>query len=163
MTRSVFTFIGLVLLCLGVSSSALAQTSKGFVIGNITDPNDAAITGAVIKITNNTTGISRETVSSEDGGFRLDAVDPGSYRLEVVQSGFKTVTRDHVIVTAAQTTDVHLQLEVGAQMEVVNVTSGADVILQTQDGSRTNTLSKREITDLPVPALNPESIVFTFS
>jgi hypothetical protein len=155
------TAIALALLCLSLSSSGLAQTSKGFVTGNVTDANGAAVTGAVIKITNNTTGTSRETVSSDDGSFRLDAVDPGSYKMDVVQPGFKTVTRDNVIVTAAQSTDVHLQLEVGEQMEVVNVTSGADVILQTQDGARTNTLSRREITDLPIPALNPESIVFT--
>lgn len=161
MTRSGSTLIALVLMCLSLSLSAFAQTSKGFVTGNITDPNGAAITGAEIKITNNTTGVSRETVSSTDGNFRIDAVDPGSYKMVVVQSGFKTVTRDNVIVTSAQTTEVHLQLEVGEQMEVVNVTSGADVILQTQDGARTNTLSKREITDLPTPALNPESIVFT--
>ena len=156
-----FRLIPLVLFCLSLSAFALAQTSKGFVIGNVIDPNGAAIVGAVVKITNNTTGISRETVSSDDGNFRIDAVDPGTYKLTVVQAGFKAVSRDNVIVTSAQTTDVRLQLEIGQQMEVVNVTSGADVILQSQDGARTNTLSKREITDLPTPALNPESIVFT--
>ena len=161
MTRIHYRLITLVLLCLCSGVVALAQTSKGFVIGNVSDPNGAAILGAVVKITNNTTGTSRETVSSDDGNFRIDAVDPGSYKLTVVQSGFKTITRDNVIVTSAQTTEVHLQLEVGQQMEVVNVTTGTDVTLQSQDGARTNTLSKREITDLPTPALNPESIVFT--
>jgi hypothetical protein len=153
--------IVLVLLCFGLWANAFAQTSKGFLTGNISDPNGAAITGAAIKITNTTTGVSRETISTDDGNFRIDAVDPGSYKLVVVQSGFKTVTRDNVIITSAQTTEVHFQLEIGTQTEVVNVTSGGDVILQTQDGARSNTLSKREITDLPTPGLNPESIVFT--
>jgi hypothetical protein len=97
------------------------------VIGNISDPNGAAITGATVRITNNTTGVSRETVSSDDGSFRIDAVDPGSYKVVVVQSGFKTVTRDNVTVTSAQTTEVQFQLEIGTQTEIVNVTSGADV------------------------------------
>ena len=66
-----------------------------------------------------------------------------------------------MIVVASQTTTLSFQLEVGTQSEVVNVTSGNDVILQAQDGARINTLSKREITDLPVPALNPANIVFT--
>ena len=61
----------------------------------------------------------------------------------------------NVVVGASQTTTVSFQLEVGTKSEVVNVISGADVILQTQDGARVNTLSKREITDLPTPALNP--------
>lgn len=161
MTRSSSKLIVLVLLCFGLWANAFAQTSKGFLTGNISDPNGAAITGAAIKITNTTTGVSRETISTDDGNFRIDAVDPGSYKLVVVQSGFKTVTRDNVIITSAQTTEVHFQLEIGTQTEVVNVTSGGDVILQTQDGARSNTLSKREITDLPTPGLNPESIVFT--
>ncbi len=52
-------------------------------------------------------------------------------------------------------------LEVGSPNEVVTVSSDYLVGLQTTDGARVNTLSKREITDLPVPALNPASIVFT--
>jgi hypothetical protein len=144
-----------------LASSVFGQTSKGFVTGNIVDPNGAVIIGASIRITNVNTGVMRETVSSSDGSFRIDAVDPGKYKVEVTQSGFKTVMRENVIVVASQTTTAQFQLEVGAPSEVVNVTSGNDVILQTQDGARVNTLGKREITDLPVPALNPASIVFT--
>jgi len=155
------SFGSIVLLALVLSASTFGQTSKGFMVGNIADPNGAVLVGATVRITNVSTGVSRETVSAADGSFRLDAVDPGSYRVEVSQSGFKTVSRDNVIVTAAQTTTVQFQLEVGTQSEVVNLTSSDDVILQTQDGARVNTLSKREITDLPTPALNPTSIVFT--
>ncbi len=144
-----------------LSISGLGQTSKGFIVGNVVDPNGAVIVGATVKITNVSTGVSRETVSADDGGFRIEAVDPGNYKIEVSQAGFKTVARDNVAVTAAQTTETKFQLDVGTQTEVVTVTSGNDVILQTQDGARVNTLSKREITDLPTPALNPTNIAFT--
>src|SRR5688572_16916398 len=143
------------------TASALAQTSKGFLVGNIVDADGAVIVGATVKVTNLSTGVSRETVSAADGGFRIDALDPGAYRIEISQSGFKALTRDNVLITAAQTTDIQFQLDVGAPTEVVSVTSANDVVLQTQDGVRINTLSKREITDLPTPALNPASIVFT--
>lgn len=159
MRRINFGLIALILLT--VSFSASGQTSKGFVVGNIVDPNGAVIVGANVKITNVSTGVSRETISSSDGSFRIDAVDPGIYKVEVSQTGFKTATRDNIIVVAAQTTTAQFQLEVGLSSEAVNITSGDDVILQTQDGARVNTLSKREITDLPTPALNPTSIVFT--
>jgi len=161
MIKIKFRLIATVSMLLALSAVALAQTSKGFVVGNIVDPNGAVIVGANVKITNVSTGVSRETVSASDGSFRIDAVDPGTYKVEVSQTGFKTVTRENVIITSAQTTTAQFQLEVGTQSEVVNVTSGNDVILQTQDGARVNTLSKREITDLPTPALNPTSIVFT--
>jgi hypothetical protein len=150
-----------VVVLLVLTASALAQTSKGFLVGNIVDPDGAVIVGATVKVTNRSTGASRETVSAADGSFRIDALDPGAYRIEISQSGFKALTRDNVLITAAQTTDIQFQLEVGAPTEVVSVTSANDVVLQTQDGARVNTLSKREITDLPTPALNPASIVFT--
>ncbi|HKG80120.1 MAG TPA: carboxypeptidase-like regulatory domain-containing protein [Pyrinomonadaceae bacterium] len=156
-----FRLIAITLVALALTSSAFAQTSKGFFVGNVTDPNSAVVSGAVVKITNTSTGVVRETVSTDDGSFRLDAVDPGTYKVEISQSGFKTIHRDNLIVTAAQTTTANFQLEVGTQVEVVSVTSGSDVILQSQDGARVNTLSRSEITNLPTPGLNPASIVFT--
>jgi hypothetical protein len=160
-SRINFTLIAAVAMVLALCSSMFGQTSKGFVVGNVVDADEAVIVGANVKITNVSTGISRDTVSTPDGSFRLDAVDPGQYKLEVSQSGFKTVIRENLIVTASQTTTARVQLEVGTQSVVVDVTSDSDVILQTQDGTRVNTLSKREITDLPTPGLNPTSLVFT--
>jgi hypothetical protein len=160
-TRINLRLIATIVVSLFLTAPALAQTSKGFFVGNITDPNGAVIEGAQVKIVNTNTGVTRDTTSTADGSFRFDAVDPGTYKVEVIQDGFKTITRDNVIITAAQTTELKFQLEVGTQTEVVNVTSGNDVILQSQDGARVNTLSKREITDLPTPGLDPASIVFT--
>lgn len=148
-------------LMLLISSSAFAQTSKGFVVGNIVDSTGAAIAGAAIKITNTSTGLSRETTSAPDGTFRMDAIDPGNYTIEVSQPGFKLATHQNVVVVAAQTTVAQFQLEVGALTEVVTITSADGVALQTQDGARVNTLTRNEITDLPVPALNPANLVFT--
>ena len=153
--------ISVVFILLAVGFSALAQTSKGFVVGNVSDPNEAVIAGADVKIINTSTGVTRTTVSGPDGSFRLDAVDPGTYKVEVSQTGFKTAVRDNVVVGASQTVSITFRLELGTQSEVVSVTAGAEVILQTQDGARVNTLSRREITDLPTPALNPANIVFT--
>ena len=153
--------VGAVVASLVMTAFVFGQTSKGFVVGNVVDPNAHVIAGASVKITNVGTGVMRETVSASDGSFRVDAVDPGIYRVDVTQNGFKTATRENVIVVASQTTTLSFQLEVGTQSEVVNVTSGNDVILQAQDGARINTLSKHEITDVPVPALNPANMVFT--
>ncbi len=150
-----------ILIMLVFSAGAFAQTSKGFVVGTIVDPAGAAIVGANVRITNASTGVSRESVSTADGSFRFDAVEPGTYKIEITQSGFKTVTRENLVVVAAQTSTALFQLEVGAPSEVVSVTAGDEIVLQTQDGARVNTLGRREITDVPVPALNPANVVFT--
>src|SRR5688572_3686960 len=156
-----FRIVAAFVASLVLSVCVLGQTSKGFIVGDVVDSNGAIIEGAGVKITNASTGITRETVSDSDGRFRIDAVDPGNYKVEVSQNGFKAATREDVMVVASQTTTLSFRLEIGMRSEVVNITSGSDVILQTQDGARINTLSNREITDVPVPALNPAAIVFT--
>ena len=140
---------------------ALAQTSKGFMVGIVTDPNGAAIAGATVRITNRDTGTSRETVSQADGTYRLDAIDPGVYTVETSAAGFSVARVENVNVSAAQTTDVPIRMAVGVATEVVNVTAQTEVILQSADGTRVNTIGEREITELPVVGLNPVNLVFT--
>lgn len=149
-----------ILMLLVLAPVTMAQTSKGFVVGNVADPNGAAVAAATIKITNTATGVTRETTSQEDGSYRFDAVDPGTYRVEVTAAGFKTATRE-VVVAAAQTAEALIPLEIGNPSETVIVTSGTAVELQTQDGARVNTLESRQITELPVQGLNPVNLVFT--
>ncbi|MBO0723732.1 MAG: carboxypeptidase regulatory-like domain-containing protein, partial [Blastocatellia bacterium] len=152
--------LALVTLC-AVASLGWAQSSKGVVVGTIADQTGALVNGASVKIANTATNVVRTTVSSSDGSYRLDAVDPGTYTIEITASGFKTIMRDRVMVAAGQTTEVSLKLEIGNQGETVNITADNSVILQTQDGARTSTLTERQITDLPVSSLDPVDLVFT--
>ncbi len=78
----------LFLLIISLSIIAIAQTSKGFLIGNISDPSGAAVAGATVKITNTATGFTREVTAGGDGEYRFDAIDPGTYKIEVSFTGF---------------------------------------------------------------------------
>ena len=161
MKRLEILFTLVVVLVLGAFSSTSAQTSKGFVSGTVEDPNGAGIANASIKITNLTTGTSRDTVADSNGSFRLDAVDPGAYMLEASAPGFKTAKLDRIEVNAAQTVNLPLKLEIGSPTEEVVVSGANEVVVQSADGTRVNTLGEREIRDLPVLGLNPVNLVFT--
>src|SRR6185369_15963505 len=149
------------LICPVSGPIALGQSSKGILAGTVTDPDGAVISGATIKITNNAKGTVRETTTADDGNYRLDAVDPGTYIAEVGTSGFKTATRGDITIAAGQAATSDFKLEVGSQGESINVTADSTAILQKQDGARTNTLEQRQIVDLPVVGLNPVNLVFT--
>jgi hypothetical protein len=140
---------------------ALAQSSKGILTGTVTDPAGAVVAGATVKITNTATGTSRETTSTGDGNYRLDAVDPGNYNVVVTTAGFKTITLNNITIAAGQASTSDFKLEIGTQGESINVTADNTVILQQQDGARSNTLEQRQIVDLPVAGLNPVNLVFT--
>lgn len=148
-----------IVLVLGVSTSA--QTSKGFVTGVVEDQNGAGIANASVKITNLTTGVARDTTADSSGSFRLDAVDPGGYMLEVSAQGFKTAKLDKIEVNAAQTLNLPIRLEIGSPTEQVVVSAANEVVVQSSDGARVNTIGEREIRDLPVLGFNPVNLVFT--
>lgn len=161
MKRLELRFTLAIVLVLSAIASAPAQTSKGFVTGVVEDQNGAAIANASVKITNLTTGVSRDTVTDSAGSFRLDAVDPGAYVLEASAQGFKTAKLDRIEVNAAQTINLPLRLEIGSPTEEVIVSAANEVVIQSADGARVNTLGEREIRDLPVAGLNPVNLVFT--
>ncbi len=144
-----------------IGGTAYAQSSKGILVGTVTDPAGAVVGQATVRIKNQATGVVRETTSKEDGSYRIDAIDPGSYSVEVSATGFKTLTRENVTIVATQATTSDFPLQIGAQGEVVNVTADSTVILQQQDGARNNTLEQRQLVDLPVAGLNPVNLVFT--
>ena len=91
-----FRLILVAILVLGSIGSATAQTSKGFVTGTVEDQNGASVPNAAIKITNLTTGVVRDTVADGSGSYRIDAVDPGPYKLEASAQGFKVAKVDRV-------------------------------------------------------------------
>src|SRR6185295_6193080 len=140
---------------------AIAQSSKGILTGTVSDPAGAVVAGATVKITNTATGTVRETTTTEEGNYRIDAVDPGTYNAQVTTSGFKTVTRDNISIAAGQASTSDFQLEICAPGESINVAAGDTAVLQRQDGARSNTLERRQIVDLPVAGLNPVNLVFT--
>ncbi len=153
-------FVFAILLACACAAISLAQTSKGTIVGTVLDPNGAAVSGATIKLTNTETGVSRDASTTSEGTYRFEAVDPGNYKIDVASPGFKAAAIQNVISAGGQTNDYPVTLAVGNPNEVVEVTSDA-VILQSQDGTRVNTLDTKQITQLPVPGLNPVNLVFT--
>lgn len=154
-----FSFL---LMCFVCATAAFAQTSKGFLVGNVADPNGAIIPSANITITNTATGAVRTTVSQSNGSYRFDAIDPGTYNLTVSATGFTDTKSENIVVASSQTAEVNLQLSVSGATATVDITgSDSNVQLQTTDGTRSNTLELRQITELPVAGLNPANLVFT--
>ena len=107
-----FGFTAIVVMILAFTSSAFAQTSRGYFVGNVLEQN-----GAVVKITNSSTGVTHVAISTDDGSFHFDAIDPGTYRIEISQPGFKTITRDGLIISSAQTTTANFLLQAGTQTD----------------------------------------------
>src|SRR5690349_20615229 len=108
------------LLCF--ASAAFAQgTNLGTIRGTVTDPNGAIIPNASIKITDQTTGLSRDLTTDGEGNFEASALKAGTYKITVTVTGFKT-TEVQAVVTGADVVRADVRTEVGAQSENVLIT-----------------------------------------
>ena len=82
--------LGLFLVTLLATASAIAQSGFGELTGIVTDASGAVISGASIDLTANATGETRHAVSSSGGLYRFTALPiVGKYTLKVSAGGFK--------------------------------------------------------------------------
>jgi hypothetical protein len=133
-----------------------AQVDTGSIIGTITDPSGAVVTGAKITLTNEGTGASLTTVTGTDGVYKFSPVRVGSYKLEATAQGFQTTSQAGVKVDIGANVALNFSLKPGSETQTVEVTA-ATPVLQTQDASVGQVVDQRAINDLPLNGRN-----FTF-
>ena len=106
---------------------AFAQmTTPGTNNGTVMDPSGRAVPGASVTIINGATKDVRSLTSGEGGEFNFTAIVPGSYSLKAERSGFKTLERTGVVVSANERVSLgELQLQLGSVGETVTVAADA--------------------------------------
>ena len=139
---------------------SFSQTSKGIIAGTVVDSSNAVVVNANVTARNVQTGTERTTTTGPNGGYRMDAVEPGLYKVTVTANGFKTTTIDQVDVKGSIITSVNAELAVGTVSDTIEV-SGATTDLQTQSGSLEHTIESVETEHVPVFNLNVISLALT--
>ena len=88
------------------------------VSGRVVDETGAPVDGAEVALVGHGSmpGLGRGTETSDEAGaFRIEGVEPGSYRLMAQKSGFAATTAEEPVeVTAAPVTGLEVRLERGA-------------------------------------------------
>src|SRR6266404_9836180 len=138
-------------LCLICSTLVSAQSTGGRILGRIADSSGAVLANVKITLTNEATGLSRETNSNASGDYSFVEVAPGGYRVEFEQTGFKKNVLKDVTVAVNQVLTLNSTLQLGQAKEIVEVTSEAPLVdtTSTQLGAVVN---DRAISQLPLNA-----------
>ncbi len=140
-----------VLLCVALwSAPAEAQLSgKGAISGTVQDPTGAAIPGATVAITKNSTGVAVTTKSTSAGDYSVSTLDPGVYTVKISAPGFETLTQQNVEVNALETQTFNPRLTIGATDTTVTV-STAPPQLDTATAQLGATLENDMYSALPI-------------
>lgn len=147
-----FAGLNIAIIC---AIAATAQTNRGGISGTVSDKNGGVIPGATVTVTNIGTNQSQKLTTSEEGVFTATSLDPVAYRITVEAAGFKKAVVDSIKVDTASTVTINVTLEPGALETVIDVTADTP-LLNTQSGTTSQTISERQIRDIP---LNNRSVL----
>ncbi len=140
---------GVFAVALGLQSPGYCQAVYGSLVGTATDPSGAVVPGASVKVTETGTGQVRTAVTDQSGRYNFVNLLPGTYNIQVLAHGFRTLEQKGVRITpnTVQRTDV--RLEVGQATEQVNVSAEA-VQLQTEKADTHTEITSKQVQDIPL-------------
>jgi hypothetical protein len=129
---------------------ASGQITEATLQGRVTDSADRALVAASVTARNDATGLTRTAVTDDDGGFRMASLPPGAYTVVARADGFKTFEQRGLALNVGRTAELSVRLEVGEVRETVEITAGADAVGVSREGRVADTLTRREVTELPL-------------
>lgn len=134
------------------SLHAQTRSTTSTLSGTVSDPTDARIPKATVKLSNPDTGISRVFTSTETGEFSFALLPPGTYVLEISAPGFKTMQQSGIVLTGGDSQNLSIKLTVGATEQIEVNTTGP--LLQTQNANVSTELASKQIEELPLNLRN---------
>ena len=121
MSRRLFTIVAALAVAL-LPFAARAQTGTSTITGVVKDTSGGAIPGAQVKVVNETTNVSVDIITNQDGSYRVEALVPGPYRVETSLDGFETAVR-RIVLEAGQTATIDVTLTPARFSQSVVVTA----------------------------------------
>jgi iron complex outermembrane recepter protein len=110
--------------CLLMAHLCWGQSDGNWIAGTITDPSNAVVAHAQIKITSENSAETAEAVSDAVGEFKAGPLPSGRYRVAVSAPGFQSAGQTLITLSNAQTLHLNLKLIVAAHAEEVIVHEG---------------------------------------
>lgn len=141
--------LGLILITLAACLGSFAQSISGDLSGTIYDASGATVPNATVVGKNDATGVESTTKTAATGEYHLGNLQPGTYTLTVTAAGFTKAQIRGVAVSLSKITTTNVKLDVGSNVETVEVTAAAAAI-DTTTASVQTTFESRNIGELPV-------------
>src|SRR5579885_598915 len=118
----VAVWLGAALLLFALAPVALhGQSGYGSILGRVTDPSGAVVSGVTVMLRNEATNVSSVMATNRDGEYVFPNVIPGVYEVTVRQESFEVFNVSHIELLVGQTVRQDAQLTVGSTTTKVNV------------------------------------------
>lgn len=142
--------VALLLLVL-LPAGVLAQAGSSTISGVVKDATGGALPGASVTVVNEDTGVSIQTVTNDEGLYRVPALVPGRYRVETSLDGFDPAVRRPITLEVSQTLAIDIMLNVAGQAETVNVSAEAPPLVESLSSTVAQIVTREMLAALPLP------------
>lgn len=146
-------FSAVVLLGALVVFPAQAQNASARIVGNLTDPNGAAVPRAKITVVNVATQVHYNTAGNDEGYFQAIDLPIGRYNVTIEAPGFRNVMYENQLLQINQVLRIDAKLEIGSLSEIIEVKDQATVV-ETVNPTLGASVTGRTLTDLPLNGRN---------
>jgi hypothetical protein len=147
--NSVREFTVLLILSLLCVAPTIAQSPNATINGIVLDPSGAAIAGAQVVVVNDATGVQYTAKTNGEGIYVVPNLPPGSYRIQVSNSGFKTIIKPDIVIHVQDAIAINFTLPIGAASEIVTVQGGAPLV-NTQNAAVSTVIDRNFVGSLPL-------------
>ncbi len=140
--------------------SLSAQTFRGTILGTVTDPSGAVVSGAKVTVKNTATGLERATETSGDGSYSIPELPIGPYDVTISQSGFQTFVAKGVTVDVATERRVDSSLKTGEISTRVEVSADQLPLVETTTNTLGGVLTAQTVEDIPVNGRDYTKLIY---
>ena len=142
------------MLVLAAPRSLRAQTSisTGNILGTVTDPTGAVVTGAKVVITDRATGRVLNLTTNSSGAYDSGPLTPGDYDVRVEASGF-SAAHATLTVLVGNTANGNLTLTLGQASTTIEV-QATQVQVNTEQATVQDVITTQQIEELPINGRN---------
>ncbi len=151
-----FRCVGLALAAVvALATAAGAQeTASSGIAGQVLDASKAGLPGATITVTNLATNAQRVTQSDGEGRFTIPNLPPATYSVKIDLAGFQTAEVKDLVLRNGEIARPSVTLGLASLAETISVQAESP-LLQKANASVSQTITQKEIEDLPVAGRNP--------
>ena len=126
-----------------------AQTFRGSINGNVTDPSGAVVPNAQVQAIETATSVNHNTVTTADGQFSLQDLPLGDYKIIVAASGFAIYTADRVRVTAGSIYTLPVKLSLAQENRSLDV-SAALLTVDATTATQSDSIPEEALQNMPL-------------
>ena len=141
------------------SFTLFAQDVTATIVGTVTDPSGAPVSGATVTVTNTGTNVAQKFTTDASGNYTAPLLPVGRYDIAVEAQGFKREVKSGIVLNVNDRLTINVGLELGSTTEQVNVEAPAVQVQLQQGAEQSTTISGAQVRELALITRNYEQLI----